>query len=32
MNLKPIKTNDEYEAMLAWIDDQFDQNDVFDTS
>jgi HTH-type transcriptional regulator/antitoxin HigA len=24
MNLRPIKTDDEYEAMLEWVDAQFD--------
>ncbi len=24
MNLRPIKTDDEYEAMLEWVDTQFD--------
>lgn len=24
MKLKPIKTNEEYEAMMDWIDNQFD--------
>ena len=31
MNLKPIKTNEEYEAILVWIDGQFDQNVAFDS-
>lgn len=31
MNLKPIKTNEEYEAMLAWIDLQFDLGIPFES-
>lgn len=25
MKLKPIKTEQEYDAMMAWVDDQFDR-------
>lgn len=31
MNLKPIKINEEYEAMLAWIDLQFDLGIPFES-
>ena len=25
MELKPIKTNKEYQALLCWVDEQFDK-------
>jgi len=31
MNLRPIKTDDDYESMLQWIDIQFDINPPFDS-
>jgi HTH-type transcriptional regulator / antitoxin HigA len=31
MMLKPIKTDEEYELMLQWIDTQFDLNHPFDS-
>ncbi len=31
MNLKPIKTEEEYEAMLEWVDTQFDLDHDFNS-
>ena len=31
MNLKPIKTEEEYEAMMLWIDTQFDLGIPYDS-
>jgi HTH-type transcriptional regulator/antitoxin HigA len=31
MKLKPIKTEQEYDAMMAWIDEQFDQKTPLDS-